>query len=175
MRARAPRRRTETQTERHAPGPYQLQHWALLTLMKLFGHRGASCACPGNTAAAFRNALSGDSGAHPKVTGVECDMQLLRDGTIVVLHDDTLRRTADHAINAPPAALLAPVVNELSWDELRDDVGAWKDAKWAGERMLPVGDFFDLIARNPGAAALVELKGGDQAMVEPASQLRNWP
>jgi glycerophosphoryl diester phosphodiesterase len=137
--------------------------------MKLFGHRGASCACPENTAAAFTNALSGDGGAHPKVTGVECDMQLLRDGTIVVLHDDTLRRTADHAVNAPHVALFDTAVNELSWDELREvDVGAWKDAKWTGERMLPVGDFFGLIAGSPGAAALVELKGGDQAMVEPA-------
>ena len=55
--------------------------------MKLFGHRGASSSCPENTAAAFKNTLSGDSGARPAVTGVECDMQLLRDGTVVVLHD----------------------------------------------------------------------------------------
>lgn len=140
-----------------------------LVAMKLFAHRGASSACPENTAAAFTNALSGDGGKRPATTGVECDMQLLRDGTIIVLHDDTLRRTADHAINAAHAALFDTPVTELSWDELRDvDVGAWKDAKWAGERMLPVAEFFALIASSNGAAALVELKGGDQAMVEPA-------
>ena len=148
--------------------PLQYQTTELVA-MKLFGHRGASSACPENTAAAFTNALSGDGGKRPATTGVECDMQLLSDGTIIVLHDDTLRRTADHAVNAAHAALFDTAVTELSWDELRDvDVGAWKDPKWAGERMLPVAEFFALIASSKGAAALVELKGGDQAMVEPA-------
>lgn len=137
--------------------------------MKLFGHRGASASCPENTAAAFKNALSGDGGARPAVTGVECDMQLLRDGTIVVLHDSTLRRTTDHALNAAHAEIFDTDVSELTWDQLRNiDVGAWKDAKWTGERILPVADFFGLIAASPGAATLVELKGGDQAMVPAA-------
>jgi glycerophosphoryl diester phosphodiesterase len=137
--------------------------------MKLFGHRGASYTCPENTAAAFTNALTGSGGAHPAVTGVECDMQLLRDGTVVVLHDDTLRRTAQHECNTAHEGIMDVDVTELSWDQLRDvDVGAWKGDEWAGERILPVADFFALIASHPGAATLVELKGGDQAMVEPA-------
>ena len=48
--------------------------------MRLFGHRGASAVCPENTRAAFEYAFR--HGA----AGVECDLQRLADGTIVVLH-----------------------------------------------------------------------------------------
>ena len=48
--------------------------------MRLFGHRGASAVCPENTRAAFEWAFR--HGA----AGVECDLQRLADGTIVVLH-----------------------------------------------------------------------------------------
>ena len=47
--------------------------------MRLFGHRGASAVCPENTRAAFEYAFR--HGA----AGVECDLQRLADGTIVVL------------------------------------------------------------------------------------------
>eukprot|EP01045_Picozoa_sp_COSAG04_P017506 COSAG04_NODE_1552_length_6377_cov_253.592959_2_plen_306_part_00 len=137
--------------------------------MKLFGHRGASSRCPENTRAAFENALSGDDGKYPAVTGVECDLHLLRDGTVVVLHDDTLRRTADHVVNVAHEAVIDVDVSELTWQQVSAiDVGAWKGAEWTGAAILPVADFFALIASHPGAATLVELKGGDQAMVEPA-------
>ena len=137
--------------------------------MKLFGHRGASSRCPENTRAAFENALSGDGGKYPAVTGVECDLHLLRDGTVVVLHDDTLRRTADHAVNAAHEAVMDVDVSELTWQQVSAiDVGAWKDEEWTGQHILPVGDFLGIIAAHDGASALVELKGGDQAMVDPA-------
>lgn len=53
------------------------------------GHRGASRAFPENTLAAFRAAC--DSGADM----CELDVQLSRDGAVVVIHDDTVDRTTN--------------------------------------------------------------------------------
>eukprot|EP00966_Prymnesium_polylepis_P071786 1667312-Prymnesium_polylepis.1 len=55
--------------------------------MRIIGHRGASAVAPENTLRAVRTALA--SGM-----GVEVDLQLSRDGEVIILHDDTLWRTA---------------------------------------------------------------------------------
>lgn len=52
-----------------------------------FAHRGSSKICPENTMAAFRKAL--EQGA----TGIETDVQLTKDGHLVLIHDETLNRT----------------------------------------------------------------------------------
>ncbi|GLV56948.1 glycerophosphoryl diester phosphodiesterase [Dictyobacter sp. S3.2.2.5] len=49
-------------------------------------HRGGSCLAPENTLAAFRNALT------MPVDMIELDVQLSRDGQIVVFHDATVER-----------------------------------------------------------------------------------
>ena len=55
----------------------------------VIAHRGNSSAAPENTFASFDSALA--AGA----TLVECDVQMTRDGHLVVIHDSTLDRTAD--------------------------------------------------------------------------------
>src|SRR5215475_2651467 len=55
----------------------------------VIAHRGASGTCPENTLAAFRRAEA--LGAHM----IELDVQLTRDGEVVVVHDWTLARTTD--------------------------------------------------------------------------------
>ena len=52
-------------------------------------HRGASGTFPENTVSAFRAAI--DAGADM----CELDVQLTRDGAVVVIHDDTVDRTTD--------------------------------------------------------------------------------
>ena len=59
-------------------------------MTKIFGHRGASGYAPENTLEAFRLA------AEMKADGVELDVQLTRDGEIVVIHDEIIDRTSDH-------------------------------------------------------------------------------
>ncbi|WP_420965417.1 glycerophosphodiester phosphodiesterase [Bradyrhizobium sp. B120] len=59
-----------------------------LGTFRIIGHRGAPEYVLENTAASFRHALA--SGAD----GVETDVQLTADGTIVCLHDDHLLRVA---------------------------------------------------------------------------------
>jgi glycerophosphoryl diester phosphodiesterase len=57
----------------------------------VIAHRGNSSAAPENTFASFESALA--IGA----TLVECDVQMTRDGRLVVIHDPTLDRTSDRA------------------------------------------------------------------------------
>ena len=55
----------------------------------ILGHRGASADAPENTLAAF--ALAREQGAD----GIEFDVQLSKDGHIVVFHDQTVDRVTD--------------------------------------------------------------------------------
>ena len=50
----------------------------------IWGHRGASGHAPENTLPAFK--MAADMGAD----GVELDIQLTKDGEIVVCHDETI-------------------------------------------------------------------------------------
>lgn len=56
---------------------------------KIFGHRGASGYAPENTLEAFE--LAAKLGAH----GVELDVQITKDGELVVAHDETVDRVAN--------------------------------------------------------------------------------
>ena len=58
-------------------------------MTKIFGHRGASGYAPENTLPAF--ALARKQGAD----GVELDVQLTKDGEVVVIHDETVDRVTD--------------------------------------------------------------------------------
>ena len=55
-------------------------------MQKIYAHRGASGYAPENTLRAF--ALAADMGAD----GVELDVQISKDGRLVVFHDDELSR-----------------------------------------------------------------------------------
>jgi len=88
--------------------------------MEIFAHRGNSGEAPENTLAAFRQALA--VGAD----GVEFDVHLSRDGTPVVIHDETVNRTSDGN----------GWVRDMTLAELqRLDVGKWFGAEFAGERI----------------------------------------
>lgn len=56
---------------------------------KIWGHRGASGYAPENTIESFL--LARDMGAD----GIELDVQLSKDGEIVVIHDETIDRVSD--------------------------------------------------------------------------------
>lgn len=55
----------------------------------VYGHRGASGYCPENTMIAFEKAR--DLGAD----GVELDVQMSKDGELVVIHDESVDRTSN--------------------------------------------------------------------------------
>ena len=56
---------------------------------KVWAHRGASAYAPENTLEAFQLAVD------QKADGVELDVQMTKDGKLVVIHDETIDRTSD--------------------------------------------------------------------------------
>ena len=96
--------------------------------MLLIAHRGASGLAPEHTLASFE--LAAEIG----VDYLEQDLQQTRDGVLVILHDDTLDRTA-----RGPAADCTGLVRDKTLAQLqRCDFGAW-----FGEAHVDVGHRFD--------------------------------
>lgn len=60
-----------------------------MTAMKIWAHRGCSYDYPENTLESFRAALDYE------ITGIELDIQLTKDGKMIVLHDEKVDRTTD--------------------------------------------------------------------------------
>ena len=86
----------------------------------VIAHRGASGTCPENTLAAFRRATA------LRADMIELDVQLTRDGAVVVIHDFTLERTTDGT----------GVVREHALAALRRlDAGSWFGPAFRGERV----------------------------------------
>ena len=71
------------------------------------GHRGAPAHAPENTLAGFRRAI--DDGAQL----LECDVHVSADGQVVVMHDETIDRTA-----AADSPLRTGAIGELTRAEL---------------------------------------------------------
>ena len=121
-------------------------------------HRGASGTFPENTLSAFRAAI--DAGADM----CELDVQLTRDGAVVVIHDETVDRTTDG--EGEVAALTLEEIQRL-------DAGAkFKGGTVKGERIPTLDEVF---AATTGKCGLnIELKGGGvEAQVAAIMQARN--
>lgn len=117
----------------------------------IVAHRGASAEAPENTLAALARAW--ELGAE----SCEIDVRVTRDGHVVLVHDETMARTSGGTSSlAVAAATLA---------ELRTvDVGAWKHARYRGERVPTLGEALD--ATPPGRMLFVEVKtGADDAAI----------
>jgi glycerophosphoryl diester phosphodiesterase len=93
-------------------------------------HRGFSWVAPENTLAAYRMAM--EAGA---AMG-ECDVHLTKDGVPILLHDDTLQRTAGSA--ARPGDLTLAEIKTL-------DAGGWKSPQFAGERVPTLSEALQLV------------------------------
>ena len=58
--------------------------------MKIWAHRGCSQRYPENTLLAFEKAMD-----IPGLAGIELDIQMTRDGELVVIHDERVDRTTE--------------------------------------------------------------------------------
>ncbi len=58
-------------------------------MVKIWAHRGASAYAPENTLEAFKMAIE------QKADGIELDVQLTKDGELVVVHDEWLERVSN--------------------------------------------------------------------------------
>ncbi|WP_141499932.1 glycerophosphodiester phosphodiesterase [Paenibacillus luteus] len=109
-----------------------------------FAHRGASGCCPENTLAAFKTALK--LGA----TGIETDVQLTKDGRIVIIHDESLARTAG----------LNQFVKDTDYAELSTlDAGSWYAPEFHAERIPSLEQLLELL-RDTDTILNIELKNG---------------
>ncbi|MFF2890436.1 glycerophosphodiester phosphodiesterase [Paenibacillus sp. NPDC057967] len=109
-----------------------------------FAHRGASAYCPENTMAAFRHAI--ELGA----TGIETDVQRTKDGRLVLIHDESLKRTTGDG----------RLVKDVDYNELAGlDAGSWFSDSYAGERVPLLDELLELV-KNTGLVINLELKNG---------------
>ena len=86
--------------------------------MILIGHRGARGEAPENTLGGFRHMLN------VGIRAVEFDVRMLRNGELVVIHDDNLLRTAN--LDLP---LLALNASDLSQVDQRKGWANWPHAE----------------------------------------------
>lgn len=86
----------------------------------LIAHRGMSTLAPENTLSAF--SLATEHG----VEWIECDVDILQDGTLVVCHDDTLDRCSDRSGK----------LCDISKGDLDSiDAGSWFSDDYIGEKI----------------------------------------
>ncbi|HUU01938.1 MAG TPA: glycerophosphodiester phosphodiesterase [Myxococcota bacterium] len=111
--------------------------------MEIVGHRGAAYLAPENTLQSVK--LAYELGAD----AAEIDVQLTRDGRIVVIHDPTTGRTAGQDLD---------VAKSTAAELRRLDVGVFKGARYKGAK-IPFLE--EILADVPdGKKLLVEVKCG---------------
>lgn len=118
----------------------------------LVAHRGASGYAPENTMAAFRLALE------MKVDGIELDVHMARDGSIVVIHDLTVDRTSNG--RGRVGAMTLPELQSL-------DAGSWFNAafpkkarpEYAGQQIPTLHEVIELVRNR--ARLYIEMKDPD--------------
>ena len=112
----------------------------------VFAHRGLPSRAPENTLEAF--ALAADHGA----TWLETDVDILADGTPVIIHDSTLDRTTNRAGNF--YSLTAADLEHI-------DAGSWYGKEFAGARLPRLSDFIDFLNERE-VNANIEIKQNEQ-------------
>lgn len=104
-------------------------------------HRGASGHAPENTMAAF------DKAVEMKADYIELDVQMSKDGHLVVIHDTTVDRTTNGTGR----------VKDLTLQELKQlDAGSWFAPEYAGEKIPTLEEVLDRYRGKIGI--LIEIK-----------------
>lgn len=118
-------------------------------IIKSVNHRGYYTA-PENTLPAYK--LSKKNG----FKYVECDVSFTSDGIPVLLHDNTINRTAR---NADGTSLSGDInINDITYAQaLTYDFGIYKSSEYAGTKIPKLEDFL-VLCRNLGLHPYVELK-----------------
>lgn len=113
-------------------------------------HRGARYVAPENTLTAIRAAL--ERGADL----VELDVQRSKDGRLVLVHDQDLRRTTNIEQVFPRRRSYD--VRDVTYADMRRlDAGGWKREKYTGERIPTLKQAVRLLQRRR-AGLVLELK-----------------
>ena len=109
---------------------------------QLCAHRGDVAAAPENTIAAFESAIA------KGVQQIEFDVDLSKDGELVVMHDSTVDRTTNGTGK----------VTELTFAEIRAlDAGSWFSEEFKGARVPTLRETLEVIPKD--ILCNVHLKG----------------
>ncbi|MEU1024105.1 glycerophosphodiester phosphodiesterase family protein [Streptomyces sp. NPDC005904] len=104
-------------------------------------HRGASAYAPENTLAAIDKAR--DMGFR----WVENDVQRTKDGELVIMHDDNLKRTTN-VEEVFPGRAPWKVADFTAAEIARLDAGSWFSPKYAGERVPTLKQYMRRVSHN---------------------------
>ncbi|WP_055568555.1 glycerophosphodiester phosphodiesterase [Streptomyces atriruber] len=104
-------------------------------------HRGASAYAPENTFAAIDKAR--DMGFR----WVENDVQRTKDGELVIVHDDTLKRTTNVEEVFPDRAPWK-VADFTAAEIAKLDAGSWFSPKYAGQRVPTLKQYMRRVSHN---------------------------
>jgi len=115
--------------------------------VEIIAHRGASADAPENTVPAARLAWV------QKADAVEIDIHLSKDGEIVVIHDDSTKKTAGK--NAK--------VKDQTFSELQQlDAGSWKGDAWKNTRIPSLNEIIETVPDNK--KLVIEIKCGPEVV-----------
>lgn len=113
-------------------------------MTKNFAHRGFSGNYPENTMIAFKKAV--EVGAD----GIELDVQLTKDGEVVIIHDETIDRTTDGS----------GAVSSYNYEELKKFDASFKFKGEFGINPIPtLREYFEYI-KDKDIVTNIELKTG---------------
>ncbi len=111
---------------------------------KIIGHRGVPHLAPENTMASFKKAI--DIG----VDGIETDVQLSKDGEIVLCHDEKLDRT----INCKG------LLKDFTLEELKGlSAGAWFSKEYENEKIPTLRELLEFV-HDKDILVNIEIKSG---------------
>lgn len=132
--------------------------WAYNSFINSVNHRGYNTIAPENTIAAFR--LSKYNGFNK----VETDVRFTSDNVAVLLHDESINRTARNADGTE----ISETVNiaDITYEQaLTYDFGIYKGTEYAGTKIVTFAEFIKF-CKSFGIEPYIELKVGTQAQIE---------
>lgn len=152
----------------YMPSPFDIRnHWNMRPkqdyFVKTVNHRGYGRIAPENTAPAFE--LSADLG----FWGVENDIRFTSDGVPVLLHDETINRTAR---NADGTEISGDVyISQITYEQaLTYDFGIWMGEQYKGTKIMTFEQFVSL-CRKKSLNMYNEIKAGTEQQVADLVQL----
>lgn len=118
--------------------------------IKSINHRGYNVTAPENTMAAFKESVKHG------FRYIETDLAFTSDGVAVLLHDETINRTAR---NADGTAISSTInIYDITYTQaLTYDFGIWKGTEYAGEKIPTLAEFLDF-CKSTGVHPYIELK-----------------
>ena len=130
----------------------------------LIGHRGNPSQKPENSLASFRTAM--ENGADV----FEIDVEITKDGHIIIMHDNTLNRTTNYTGNL--------TINQMTLEEIRSYNIIYTKAQdghkvgdISDEKVPTLEEVLDLLKEFPDCRVFIEFKGSNSANIAATSKI----